>query len=93
MTGVQGFALDARVVRTGSVYADSANTLRVPGWTRVDVGARYLLDVQDRLVTLRARIDNLTDRDYWASVGGYPDAGYLSIGAPRTFVLSASVDF
>ncbi|KQW76675.1 TonB-dependent siderophore receptor [Methylibium sp. Root1272] len=93
VTGVQGFALDARVVRTGSVYADSANTLRVPGWTRVDVGARYLLDVQDRLVTLRARIDNLTDRDYWASVGGYPDAGYLNIGAPRTFVLSASVDF
>jgi len=26
-------------------------------------------------------------------VGGYPGAGYLVVGAPRTFSLSASVDF
>ena len=31
---VPGLALDARVVHTGARYADSANTLRVPGWTR-----------------------------------------------------------
>ena len=46
-----------------------------------------------RLVTLRARVDNATNRNYWASVGGYPGAGYLVVGAPRTFSLSASVDF
>lgn len=88
-----GLALDARVVHTGSSYADAANTLRVPGWTRLDVGARYLMDVGGKPVTLRARIDNLTDRNYWASSGGFPGAGYLVVGAPRTFSLSASVDF
>jgi iron complex outermembrane receptor protein len=91
--GVQGLALDARVVRTGSSYADSANTLNIPGWTRLDVGARYLMDVQGRLVTLRGRIDNATDKAYWASVGGFTGAGYLVAGQPRTLNVSASVDF
>lgn len=90
---VEGLALDARVVHTGSSYADAANTLRVPGWTRLDLGARYLLDFGGRLVTLRARVENATNRGYWASVGGFPGAGYLVAGAPRTFSLSASVEF
>jgi iron complex outermembrane receptor protein len=38
-------------------------------------------------------VDNATDRNYWASVGGYPGSGYLTVGGPRTFSLSASVDF
>ena len=67
--------------------------LRVPGWNRLDLGVRYLTEVQGRLVTLRARVDNATNRNYWASSGGYPGAGYLVVGAPRTFSLSASVDF
>lgn len=88
-----GLALDARIVHAGSSYADAANTLNVPGWTRLDVGARYLVEVGGKPVTLRARVDNVTDRNYWASSGGFPGAGYLVVGAPRTFSLSASVDF
>lgn len=86
-------SLDARVVYTGNSYADDANTLKVPSWTRLDLGARYGLALGGNAVTLRARVDNVTNRNYWASVGGYPGAGYLTVGAPRTFALSASVDF
>jgi len=93
VAGVDGLAIDGRVIYTGSVYADSANTIAVPSWTRLDIGARYMFDLQGRFVTLRARVDNLADRKYWASSGGFPDNGYLVIGAPRTFTLSASVDF
>jgi iron complex outermembrane receptor protein len=93
LAAVSGLALDARVVYTGERYADAANTLRVPGWTRLDIGARYLTEFAGRLVTLRGRVDNVTDRNHWASVGGFPGAGYLVAGAPRTFTLSASVDF
>jgi iron complex outermembrane receptor protein len=89
----RGLALDARVVSTGSSFADAANTLRVPGWTRLDLGARYVMEVSGRLVTLRARVDNVTNRDYWASVGGFPGAGYLVVGNPRSVSLSASVEF
>lgn len=91
--GVPGVAVDGRIVSTGSTYADASNTLRVPGWTRLDLGARYELDLHGRRLTLRARLDNAADRSYWASVGGYPGAGYLVLGMPRTASLSASVDF
>lgn len=91
--GVPGLAVDGRWVHTGASYANATSTLRVPGWNRLDVGARYMTEVQGKLVTLRARIDNLTNRNYWASVGGYPGSGYLVVGAPRTLSLSVSVDF
>lgn len=91
--GVSGLALSGRVVHTSSQYANETNTLSVPSWTRLDLGARYVTTVAEQMVTFRARIDNVTDRDYWASVGGYPGYGYLVLGAPRTFTLSATVNF
>lgn len=90
---MSGLALDARVVHTGSTYANDANTLKVGGWNRLDAGVRFMTDVAGKLLTVRARVDNVTGRNYWASVGGYPGAGYLVLGAPRTFTLSASADF
>ncbi len=91
--GVQGLAVDGRMVYTGASYADDANTLKVPGWTRFDAGVRYLMEVDGHVVTLRARVENIANRNYWASVGGYPGNGYLVLGGPRTFSLSASMDF
>lgn len=91
--GVNGLALDGRLVHTGSVVANATNTLSVPSWNRLDLGVRYLTEVQGRLVTLRARVDNVANRSYWASSGGYPGAGYLVVGAPRTLSLSVGVDF
>lgn len=91
--GVPGLALTGRVNHTGKQYANAANTLTVKSWTTLDVGARYGLTVADRFVTLRANVNNLTNRDYWQSVGGYPGSNYLVQGNPRTVVVSASVDF
>src|SRR5690606_29493175 len=90
---VQNLTLTARALYTGKQYADAENDLEVSSWTRFDLGARYRMVVDDRDVTLRANLENVTGRDYWASVGGYPDAGYLVLGAPRTLSLSATVDF
>jgi iron complex outermembrane receptor protein len=92
--GVRGFALNGRFVYTGSQYADAANTQSVPGWNRFDLGARYLMDIGNgRVLTLRARVDNLFDKSYWSSVGGYPGSSYLVLGAPRTFVVTGTIDF
>ena len=74
-------------------FADAANQLELPSWTRVDVGARYLTSFGDQGVTIRFAIHNLTDRSYWASAGGFPGSGYLVQGDPRTVMLSASIDF
>ncbi len=91
--GVSGLALSSRVIYTGSQFADANNTLSIPSWTRVDIGARYVTEISKQVVTFRARVDNLLDRNYWASTGGYPGYGYLVLGMPRTLTVSATVDF
>jgi iron complex outermembrane receptor protein len=91
--GVAGLSLNARALYTSTQYADAANTQQLSSWTRFDLGANYLTRFMDRDVTLRARVDNAFDRNYWASAGGYPGAGYLVLGAPRTVSVSATVDF
>jgi iron complex outermembrane receptor protein len=90
---VPGLSLNARALYTSTQYADAANTQQLPSWTRFDLGANYLTRFNDRDVTFRARVDNAFDRNYWASAGGYPGAGYLVLGAPRTVSVSATVDF
>ncbi|ELF6481632.1 TonB-dependent receptor [Vibrio fluvialis] len=90
---VEGLTLEGRTLYTSSQYASADNSLELPSWTRFDLGARYGMKLGDNALTLRARVDNVTDKSYWASAGGYPGSNYLVQGAPRTFVLSASYDF
>lgn len=92
--GAKGLTLTGRALYTASQYADRANTMSIPSWTRLDLGARYLTTMGNKLVTWRARVDNVTDRNYWASVGGAsPTNTYMVLGAPRTFTLTASIEF
>jgi iron complex outermembrane receptor protein len=93
IAALNGLTLDGRLVYTSSQAASADNTLTIPSWSRLDVGARYALQVASTNMTLRLRVDNVTDKDYWGSVGGSFGANYLVLGGPRTFTFSASVDF
>lgn len=93
MPRVPGLTFDGRVVYTDEQYIDAANTFTIPSWARIDLGARYATRVAGRAVTLRGRVENVADHNYWASTGGFPGANYLVLGTPRTFLLSAAVDF
>lgn len=88
---IPALTLTGRIVHTGEQQANNANTLALPSWTRFDLGARYVALVSDKPVTLRAGIDNVANKRYWASAfdSSRPD---LLQGAPRTLKLSASVD-
>jgi len=90
---VDGLSVNARALYTSSQFSDGANTKEVPSWTRFDLGASYALRVMERDVTLRARVNNVADKTYWASAGGYPGSGYLVVGAPRAVSLTGTVDF
>jgi iron complex outermembrane receptor protein len=84
--------LTGRVVNTGKQMVDAANTMELKGWTRFDVGARYVVLIDDKPVTLRVNVDNLANKRYWASA--YDSfATALLQGGPRTFKASASIDF
>ncbi|WP_034297304.1 TonB-dependent siderophore receptor [Herbaspirillum sp. RV1423] len=91
--GVKGLTLNGRAIHTSTQYLDSANLQEVPSWTRYDIGARYATQIGGRVVTLRGAIENLTNKNYWESAGGASNVGYLVLGTPRTYVMSASVDF
>ena len=87
--GLAGVALNGRLLRTGGQYADAANNLSIPAWTRVDLGARYRFKVEQKDVTLRANVENVANKAYWESAFG----GYLTQGDPRTLKVSATLDF
>lgn len=85
---VQGLSVNGRVIHTSSMWYDASNTLRMPAWTRVDLGARYATQVAGKPVVLRANLENVADKGYWVTA-----KGYATVGAPRTLMLSAQVDF
>ncbi|VFR42720.1 Ferrichrome-iron receptor [plant metagenome] len=85
-----GLTLRADLIHTGHQYVNQANTLRIPSWTRLDLGVRYLTTVASRDLTLRATVQNVAGRDYWAGVTSW---GAVSSGSPRTYLLSATMDF
>lgn len=86
---VPGLTLNGAVVHTGRQYVDTANTQELPDWTRVDLGLRYASEIKGRKTTFRANVVNVTDTNYWAGVASF---GTFTQGAPRTFLLSMSVD-
>jgi iron complex outermembrane receptor protein len=85
-----GLTLTGRAIYTSSMFYNQANTQSVPDWTRFDAGLRYTFEgVNGKPVVLRAIVENVLDDSYWASAA----RGFLAVGAPRTVILSASVDF
>jgi len=86
---VNGLTLTANASSVSKQYINADNSLSIPGYTIFDAGARYTTRVASRPVTLRANISNLTDKDYW----GLPLTSSLGLGAPRTYELSATIDF
>ncbi|MND70631.1 Ferrichrome receptor FcuA precursor [compost metagenome] len=89
--GIQGAALSGRLLRTGGEYVNAANTLSIPAWTRVDLGARYRFKADDKYITLRANVENVANEAYWAAASTANN--YLTQGEPRTVKVSATVDF
>lgn len=88
-----GFTVDGRMVYTDKQYINTSNTEDISSWTRIDLGGRYTTQIANTDVVIRGRIENVADRNYWSSVGGFPGANYLVQGAPRTLIFSASFDF
>ncbi|GJE16079.1 TonB-dependent receptor [Methylobacterium marchantiae] len=86
----RGVTLTGRIIHTASQYYDQDNLQRIPDWTRFDAGLRYtFLGSWGKPVTLRATVENVSGENYWASTGN----GFLTLGAPRTYLVSAQLDF
>ena len=85
---VAGLALNAGAYYVGERAVNNTNQAWIAGYTTYSVGTRYRTKWDGRNVTLQANIDNLTDKDYWATAGN----GLLGTGAPRTLRVAAKFD-
>jgi iron complex outermembrane receptor protein len=92
LPSVPGLKLNGQWQYAGKKTFDPENTVDVPGYHVVGLGAAYGMKMGTTNLTLRARVDNLFDKFYWRDVT-QDLGGYLLPGAPRTFRLSAQVDF
>ncbi len=94
LSQIPGLSVNTHIMYTSAQFADINNTQKVPAWNRLDLGARYVTNIWDSsTLTIRASVENITNQDYWASVGGFPGSSYLTIGSPRTILLFATVNF
>jgi len=85
---VPGLSVNGRIIHTGAQYYNASNTLRLPSWTRYDLGVRYGMRVIGKDVILRANVENLFGSRYWIQQGTY-----VTNAAPRTLLLSAEFNF
>jgi len=91
---LQGVTLTSRGIYSSSQYLDQSNDKEIDAWVRLDVGARYAFKVDEKTVTLRANVENVADKRYWSSAGASDDSEPgLTLSTPRTYLLSATVDF
>jgi len=86
---MSGLSLNGRVIYTSGAYLTNLNNpwQKFSDWTRFDIGARYATVFNGRPVTIRANIENLFDNRYWITTGTF-----VTVGAPRTYLLSAAFD-
>ncbi|WEF33696.1 TonB-dependent siderophore receptor [Pseudoduganella chitinolytica] len=76
----------------GKKAFDEENTVMVPKYHVLNLGASYATKVAGMPLVLRAQVRNALDKFYWRDVT--PDlGGYLFPGAERTYRLSAQLDF
>ncbi len=65
VASARGLALDANLVLESERMVLQDNSVRIPGYGRVDVAARYVQRADMGTFTWRAGIDNLLDRRAW----------------------------
>lgn len=88
---MRDLTLTGRVIYTSSQYVNITNTLTLPEWTRVDIGARYTFTSpwNGKPIVIRANIENVFNEAYWASAY----SGVITLAAPRTYLLSTTFNF
>lgn len=89
---VNGLKLNANWQYASRKAFDETNTVFVPSYSVLNLGASYTVKVGEVKTVLRASVRNATNKFYWRDVT--PDlGGYLFPGGDRAYKLSAQVDF
>jgi iron complex outermembrane recepter protein len=78
---------------TARKEATRDDTVSVPSYNILNLGARYTPGGEQGRMTLRVYADNITDKRYWKDTGASYGDTFLHLGAPTTVRLSAHYTF
>jgi catecholate siderophore receptor len=81
------WAASLGVIYLSDSFASSDDTVKLPGFVRVDAGIFAQID---KTWKLQLNVENLFNKGYWASADGNNN---ISPGEPRTFRLTATAKF
>ena len=90
-TKVKGLNIHGRLHHFGGSYADSLNRIKVPAWTRIDLGAQYKTEAFGCPTTLNFMIYNVFNKMYWSTTTVKWSDGGLMLNPGRTYMLSATI--
>jgi len=85
-----GLSLNGGARYVGDRKLNATNTQDMGSYHLFDLGAKYQTKVSNTNVIIRANVDNITDEKYWIASGTW---GFFNQGAPRTYRVSAEVNF
>ncbi len=91
VSALPGLALVGFLAHEGLRMALPDNSLATPGWTRIDLGARYTQKISQQTWVWRLAVDNATDRRAWQEAPYQFGHAYLYPLAPRTVHASLAV--
>lgn len=87
-----GLALQGALVAESRRQALPDNSAQIPGWSRIDLGARYDTRWSGTALTWRVGVDNLADRRAWRESPHQFGHAYLFPLAPRTLRVSVQAE-
>jgi len=86
------WAFGAGVFAQSQRQGDQANDFQLPGYARTDLMASYDFKVGTARVSLQLNVDNVFDRRFYTGSHQFVK-DWIAVGKPRTFTLSARVDY
>ena len=91
---VPNLTLNAALQYYGASYQDSAANYKLPSYTTVDLGAKYVVKVSEKqTLTLRGGVENLFNKHYWQVQRGMYDRSFAVLGMPRTYWANMEYSF
>jgi iron complex outermembrane recepter protein len=91
ITTVPGLALNAHLSHEGKRAVLPDNSVSIPAWTRLDLGASYVTKIGNTQATWSFGVENVMNKSYFKESPYQFSHVYLFPGAPRTARLSVQI--
>jgi iron complex outermembrane recepter protein len=91
ITAVPGLQVNAHVSHEGKRAVLPDNSVNIPAWTRLDLGASYSTKIANTQTTWSFGVDNVMNKSYYKESPYQFGHAYLFTGAPRTARLSVQI--